>query len=47
MDIERIGEAMNERWDAWTAPACARTGIGAVQPFSADALLEITVAAAR
>jgi enamine deaminase RidA (YjgF/YER057c/UK114 family) len=41
--------AMNEIWDAWTAPgaAPARTCIGGAQLFSPDALVEITVSAAR
>ena len=42
-------QAMNEIWDAWTAPgaAPARTCVGGVALFSSDALVEITVAAAR
>jgi enamine deaminase RidA (YjgF/YER057c/UK114 family) len=42
-------QAMNEIWDAWTAPgaAPARTCIGGVALFSPDALVEITVAAAK
>jgi enamine deaminase RidA (YjgF/YER057c/UK114 family) len=41
--------AMNEIWDAWTAPGAppARTCIGGVQLFSPDALVEITVSAAK
>lgn len=41
--------AMNEIWDAWTAPgaAPARTCLGGVALFSPDALVEITVIAAR
>jgi enamine deaminase RidA (YjgF/YER057c/UK114 family) len=41
--------AMNEIWDAWTAPgaAPARTCVGGVALFSPDALVEITVSAAR
>jgi enamine deaminase RidA (YjgF/YER057c/UK114 family) len=41
--------AMNEIWDAWTAPGAppARTFIGGVQLFSPDALVEITVSAAK
>ena len=41
--------AMNEVWDAWTPPHCApaRTCIAGVQLFSADALVEITVTAAK
>jgi enamine deaminase RidA (YjgF/YER057c/UK114 family) len=41
--------AMNEVWDAWTAPgaAPARTCIGGVALYSPDALVEITVSAAR
>ena len=41
--------AMNEVWDAWTAPGCApaRTCVGGVQLFSADALVEVTVTAAK
>ena len=41
--------AMNEVWDAWTAPgaAPARTCVGGVQLFSPDALVEITVSAAK
>jgi enamine deaminase RidA (YjgF/YER057c/UK114 family) len=42
-------KAMNEIWDAWTAPgaAPARTCLGGVALFSPDALIEITVSAAR
>ena len=42
-------QAMNALWDAWTAPdaAPARTCIGGVALFSPDALVEITVTAAR
>ena len=42
-------QAMNEVWDAWTAPgaAPARTCIGGVQLYSPAALVEITVSAAR
>jgi enamine deaminase RidA (YjgF/YER057c/UK114 family) len=42
-------KAMNELWDAWTAPgaAPARTCIGGVQLFSPDALVEITVNAGK
>ena len=42
-------KAMNELWDAWTAPgaAPARTCIGGVALFSPDALVEITVTAAK
>jgi enamine deaminase RidA (YjgF/YER057c/UK114 family) len=41
--------AMNEIWDAWTAPgaAPARTCVGGVALFSPDALVEITVVAAK
>jgi enamine deaminase RidA (YjgF/YER057c/UK114 family) len=41
--------AMNEVWDAWTAPnaAPARTCVGGAALFSPDALVEITVSAAR
>jgi enamine deaminase RidA (YjgF/YER057c/UK114 family) len=41
--------AMNEIWDAWTAPesAPARTCLGGVELFSPDALVEITVTAAK
>lgn len=41
--------AMNEIWDAWTAPgaAPARTCLGGVALFSPHALVEITVSAAR
>ena len=41
--------AMNEIWDAWTAPgaAPARTCVGGVVLFSPDALVEITVSAAK
>jgi enamine deaminase RidA (YjgF/YER057c/UK114 family) len=41
--------AMNEIWDGWTAPgaAPARTCVGGVALFSPDALVEITVSAAR
>ena len=41
--------AMNEIWDAWTAPgaAPARTCVGGVALFSPDALVEITVSAAK
>ena len=41
--------AMNEIWDAWTAPgaAPARTCLGGVALFSPDALVEITVSAAK
>lgn len=41
--------AMNEIWDAWTAPgaAPARTCVGGVALFSPEALVEITVNAAR
>ncbi len=41
--------AMNEVWDAWTAPgaAPARTCVGGVALFSPDALVEITVTAAK
>ena len=41
--------AMNEIWDAWTAAgaAPARTCVGGVALFSPDALVEITVSAAR
>jgi enamine deaminase RidA (YjgF/YER057c/UK114 family) len=41
--------AMNEIWDAWTAPgqAPARTCVGGVALFSPQALVEITVSAAR
>jgi enamine deaminase RidA (YjgF/YER057c/UK114 family) len=40
---------MNEIWDAWTAPgaAPARTCLGGVALFSPDALVEITVSAAK
>jgi enamine deaminase RidA (YjgF/YER057c/UK114 family) len=40
---------MNEIWDAWTAPgaAPARTCLGGVALFSPDALVEITVVAAK
>jgi len=42
-------KAMNEVWDAWTAPgaAPARTCLGGVALFSPDALVEITVVAAK
>ena len=42
-------QAMNVLWDAWTAPGAppARTCIGGVALFSPDALVEITVTAAR
>jgi len=42
-------KAMNEVWDAWTAPgaAPARTCLGGVALFSPDALVEITVIAAK
>jgi len=42
-------KAMNEIWDAWTAPgvAPARTCVGGVALFSPDALVEITVSAAK
>ncbi|MGH8635845.1 MAG: Rid family hydrolase [Burkholderiales bacterium] len=42
-------KAMNEIWDAWTAPgaAPARTCIGGIALFSPAALVEITVSAAR
>ena len=42
-------QAMNQLWDAWTTPGCApaRTCIGGVQLFSPDALVEITVTAAK
>lgn len=42
-------KAMNELWDAWTAPeaAPARTCIGGIELFSPEALVEITVTAAR
>jgi enamine deaminase RidA (YjgF/YER057c/UK114 family) len=42
-------KAMNEIWDAWTAPgaAPARTCVGGVALFSPDALVEITVIAAK
>jgi enamine deaminase RidA (YjgF/YER057c/UK114 family) len=42
-------QAMNEVWDAWTAPgaAPARTCVGGVALFSPEALVEITVSAAR
>lgn len=42
-------KAMNEVWDAWTAPgaAPARTCVGGVALFSPDALVEITVSAAK
>jgi enamine deaminase RidA (YjgF/YER057c/UK114 family) len=42
-------KAMNEIWDAWTAPgaAPARTCLGGVALFSPDALVEITVSAAK
>ena len=41
--------AINAVWDAWTAPDCApaRTCVAGVQLFSADALVEITVTAAK
>lgn len=41
--------AMNALWDAWTAPGCApaRTCIGGADLFSPDALVEITVTAAK
>ena len=41
--------AMNEVWDTWTAPGCApaRTCVAGVQLFSAEALVEITVTAAK
>jgi enamine deaminase RidA (YjgF/YER057c/UK114 family) len=41
--------AMNEVWDAWTAPgaAPARTCIGGIALFSPQALVEITLSAAR
>ena len=41
--------AMNEVWDAWTAAgaAPARTCVGGVALFSPDALVEITVTAAK
>ena len=41
--------AMNEIWDAWTAPgaAPARTCLGGVALFSPEALVEITVSAAK
>ena len=41
--------AMNEIWDAWTAPgaAPARTCVAGVALFSPDALVEITVSAAK
>ena len=49
--LKSIGDyaAMNALWDAWTAPgaAPARTCIGGVALFSPDALVEITVIAAR
>jgi enamine deaminase RidA (YjgF/YER057c/UK114 family) len=49
--LKRIADykAMNELWDVWTAPnaAPARTCLGGVQLFSDDALVEITVTAAR
>ena len=49
--LKSIGDyrAMNEIWDAWTAPgaAPARTCLGGVALFSPDALVEITVSAAR
>ena len=40
--------AMNEIWDAWTAPgaAPARTCVGGVALFSPDTRVEITVTAA-
>ena len=42
-------QAMNALWDAWTAAAAApaRTCIGGVALFSPQALVEITVTAAR
>ena len=42
-------KAMNEIWDAWTAPgaAPARTCLGGVALFSPQALVEITVTAAK
>jgi enamine deaminase RidA (YjgF/YER057c/UK114 family) len=42
-------KAMNEVWDVWTAPgaAPARTCLGGVALFSPDALVEITVVAAK
>lgn len=42
-------KAMNAVWDAWTAPnaAPARTCIGGVALYSPDALVEITVVAAK
>ena len=41
--------AMNEVWDAWTAPeaAPARTCLAGVELFSPDAVVEITVAAGK
>lgn len=49
--LKTIGDykAMNEIWDAWTAPgaAPARTCLGGVELFSPDALVEITVCAAK
>lgn len=41
--------AMNEIWDAWTAPgaAPARTCVGSIALFASEALVEITVTAAR
>ncbi len=41
--------AMNEIWDAWTAPGAspARTCVGGVALFAPDALVEITVSAAK
>jgi enamine deaminase RidA (YjgF/YER057c/UK114 family) len=49
--LKSIGDyaAMNALWDAWTAPgaAPARTCIGGVALYSPDALVEITVTAAK
>lgn len=42
-------QAMNEIWDAWTAPGAspARTCVGGVELFSPDALIEVTVNAGK
>lgn len=49
--LKTIGDyaRMNEIWDAWTTPGAppARTCLGGVELYSPDALIEITVVAAR